>query len=375
MTKIYMKENVFEAALNRIRYLFDEFEEVSVGFSGGKDSVVIFQLAMVVAKEKNRLPLSVVFLDQEAEWSYTIDIVKEVMYDPDVKPYWYQFPFLLDNATSFETDHLDCWGEGKEWIREKDPISIKENKYNHVDFGGMFTAIFKKDFVGKKHCHLAGVRTEESPGRFIGLTSQMSYKWITWGNKEAGDNHIVFYPIYDWSYTDVWKAIYENNWSYNEIYDYQYRYGLKIQNMRVSNLHHETAVKSLFYLQEVDKELYNKLIGRLPGVDMAGKMGFDSYFVKKLPFMFRSWREYREHLVEKIVKDKRWKKNIESFVKTHYKIYEGSDYWKESAEKVMVSSILTNDKAQTKLKNFRIVSRRYERDKKRLREIEEKNAI
>ena len=60
--RIYSKKNVFESALDRIRYIFDEFENIMVCTSGGKDSTVIFNLCKIVAKEKNRLPLKVLFL-------------------------------------------------------------------------------------------------------------------------------------------------------------------------------------------------------------------------------------------------------------------------------------------------------------------------
>lgn len=171
--RIYSNKSVYEASLERIRYLFDEFENVVVSFSGGKDSTVIFHLALKVAKEKNRLPLRVMFIDQEGEWNETIDMVKSVMYMPEVDPFWLQIPFKLENATSHIDEYLDIWGEGskEDWLREKDPISIKENKYG-VEWWG--TDIFKKiigvEYKGKKVCTISGMRAEESPRRFMGLT-------------------------------------------------------------------------------------------------------------------------------------------------------------------------------------------------------------
>lgn len=64
----YKDISVFDEALNRIRFVFDECDDIIVSMSGGKDSCVLFNLAMIVAKEKNRLPLKVFWLDQEAEW-------------------------------------------------------------------------------------------------------------------------------------------------------------------------------------------------------------------------------------------------------------------------------------------------------------------
>ena len=138
--KYYLKENVYEAALNRIRWLFDEFPTVGVWFSGGKDSTVIFNLTLQVARERGRLPLPVMFLDQEAEWQATIDIVHKVMEHPDVQPFWVQVPIKLFNATSTKEHWLYCWDVDKEgnWMREKVPYALKENIYGTDRFHQMF---------------------------------------------------------------------------------------------------------------------------------------------------------------------------------------------------------------------------------------------
>tara|TARA_R110002153_G_C13177391_1_gene484752 strand:+ start:102 stop:671 length:570 start_codon:yes stop_codon:yes gene_type:complete len=165
------------------------------------------------------------------------------------------------------------------------------------------------------------------------------------------ENHYCFYPIYDWSYTDVWKAIHDKQWSYCEIYDLQYNYGVSIRNMRVSNLHHETAVQSLFYLQEIDGDLYNRLTKRLGGIDTAGKMNED-FFVKELPFMFCDWEEYCFHLVDKLIESDSWKKSIDTFLKKNADVYDDDPKMYQKACKACCNSILANDTAKTKLRNF-----------------------
>lgn len=52
--KILSNKNVFDAALERINYLFDEFPNVVAGISGGKDSTVIFELTLRSEKYAER---------------------------------------------------------------------------------------------------------------------------------------------------------------------------------------------------------------------------------------------------------------------------------------------------------------------------------
>ena len=193
--KIYKNTTVLEESLNRIRFLFDEFEEVVGGFSGGKDSTVVLNLALQVAEEKNRLPLKVFWIDQEAEWQHTVDYCEKVFSDPRVEPMWFQIPMVWYDNVSFKKDKIYIWKEGDKWIRPKSEKSIKENIYLDFGFHELFERIFRVHFK-QSACYLSGVRTQESPKRFMSLTSALTYKTITWGkvlNKNL--KHYTFYPI------------------------------------------------------------------------------------------------------------------------------------------------------------------------------------
>lgn len=354
----YFNDNVHEASLKRIRRIFDEFDNVVVGFSGGKDSTCTLNLALKVAHEKGRIPLAVMFVDQEAEWQATIDYVKTIMYREDVKPYWIQAPFKITNSTSANSDHLMAWGEGENWIREKDPIAIKENNYNtakgttHLDeFYSFFPKFFAHEFKGQKSAYLSGVRAEESPNRRMALTGSETYKGITWGKVlDAKQGHYTFYPLYDWSYTDIWKAIHENKWDYCKVYDLMYQHGYLVRDMRVSNLHHETAVKHLFFLQEIEIDTYNKLTQRLKGIATAGKLGESDFFVKDLPFMFSSWKEYRDFLVEKLITEEQRPVFVKRFKAMDDKYAEMENL--KILHKTQVQSVVINDYGFVKLANW-----------------------
>ena len=200
---------------------------------------------------------------------------------------------------------------------------------------------------------LGGVRCEESPSRTLGLTNHATYKWITWGKVlDKKDDHYTFYPIYDWSYMDIWKSIHDQGWEYSKLYDMMYQYGVPVPKMRVSNYHHETAVHALFFLQEFEPETYNKATKRISGIDTAGKLGKEDYFVRDLPFMFKDWIEYRDYLLENLITNPETRK---IFIDGYKRYDENIVPWLKDPDflyKAEIQTILTNDYFFTKMRNW-----------------------
>ena len=100
-TSISGKLNVVEATKKRIQYLFDNYDNIQLSFSGGKDSTVLFHLVNQEAIKRNR-KFYLYFIDQEAEYQGTIDMVEWAMTQPNVIPLWYQVPMFMTNAVSHE---------------------------------------------------------------------------------------------------------------------------------------------------------------------------------------------------------------------------------------------------------------------------------
>jgi predicted phosphoadenosine phosphosulfate sulfurtransferase len=328
MPSVYLGANVLEAAIERLNFIFDECDDIVVSMSGGKDSTVLFNLAMIVAKERGRLPLKVMWLDHEAEWQSTVDYMRSIMYRDDIKPYWYQIPFRFTNSLSFGDNFLNIWDpDAKDlWIHPQDPISIKVNPTKYDRFHSIIANLSGCcDVRDKKHvASLVGMRIDESYHRRQAITySKAKYKGMTWCSMLL-KNVRTFWPIYDFTPKDIWKAIAQNGWDYNRIYDQYYRYGVNTVKMRVSALIHETAWTAALKLQEIEPVTYNRFVNRVVGANCFNQFQ-DEISPKKLPYVFSSWREYRDYLLESITQEqyrelfrKRWaKQDSEDWHKLH----------------------------------------------------------
>jgi hypothetical protein len=89
---------------------------------------------------------------------------------------------------------------------------------------------------------------------------------------------------------------------------------------------------------------------RLAGIDTAGKMGAEDFFMRDLPFVFKDWKEYRDYLLEHLILDSDDKSVFTEAFKLHDLAYEGTIG--ENLYRMHVSAILAQDVYLTKLANF-----------------------
>lgn len=295
-------ENVLESTQKRIAYLFDHYHNVSLSFSGGKDSTALFHLVNEEAIKRDR-QFILYFQDQEAEYQATIDFVEWAMTQPNVIPMWYQVPIFMTNAASHQQLFLWAWGEGEKWVREKHPIAIHsiQNKYpKRFHKFNLWVGQNLRKLKGKS-VSIIGLRAEESPDRrFVMFGEDSDLFWLRRKNLPH-----KAYPIIDWRYTDVWKYIIEGGFKYNKIYDKMYMLGGNLKFFRVSNLVHEKAFRCLTDLQELEPETYDKLEERLQGVHTAAIYGKEDliYSIRSLPSNFKTWKEYKDFLLSNIHPD------------------------------------------------------------------------
>lgn len=293
----YIEEDVLSRARKRIRLIFDNFNSIIVSVSSGKDSTALYSLAMEEAKERRR-KIKVFFLDQEAEYSGSIELIKQMMSHEYVEPLWYQVPIRLTNSTSYKEDIFKAWGLGEIWLREKDPMAIHKIEGKYPDRFYTFISWVEKN--NKDTAFLVGLRTEESFNRLRAVIQNPGWKNIKWSTKTRYEGTHRFYPIYDWGMGDVWKYISDYKIPYNRIYDKMFMANKNFhKSMRVSNLIHEKSFKCLRDLQIYEPDTFNRLLKRLSGIHVASLYADDDqiFNAKKLPPSFKSWVDFRDYLL------------------------------------------------------------------------------
>lgn len=295
----YYDITVLEAARIRISKVFDEFDTIFVSVSSGKDSTVLFNLCLEEAEKRNR-KVNLFFLDQEAEYQGSIDVMREMMQNPLVVPYWFQVPIRMTNATSYDQPFLYAWGEGEAWLRQKEEIAIKEIKEDYPKRFYEFFDWFEQQQT-EKTAFFVGLRSKESMNRFRAVTKNPGYDGVPWSTKTKNENCFRFYPIYDWTFGDIWKYISDKGIKYNSVYDKMYCLkGKRVNDIRISNLIHEKSFSCLAELQEIEPETYEKMCARINGIHAAAKYARESmmYNAEELPAAFSSWKDYRDYLLE-----------------------------------------------------------------------------
>lgn len=308
LKQVYIHKNVLEATKERISYLFDEFQNICVSISGGKDSTVLAYLVLSEAHRRNR-KVMVLFIDEEVVYQSTIEQIRYIMslYPENTIKCWFQCEFNLTNATSFKDSQLKCWEHGKSsiWMRSKEidsihyrPFGEDETIRNKEKGFGFYDMIDSFQRIHPNTCFFVGLRATESPNRWRAVSKNPGYKNVYYST-DIGNNSISCYPLYDWNFHDIWKFIYDNKLKYSKIYDYQFKKGMHKQEIRVSSLIHEKSFKALVELPEFEPKTYDKLLKRVGGISIGNLYGKDTKMlqVRKLPKNYKSWREYRDFLL------------------------------------------------------------------------------
>ncbi|MDE6760224.1 MAG: DUF3440 domain-containing protein [Lachnospiraceae bacterium] len=285
MTREYTKQNVYEALQERMDYIFKEFDNIYISFSGGKDSGLLLNL--VLDFQEQFYPdktIGVFHQDFEAQYTVTTEYIERTFDNikDKVEPYWVCLPMATRTALSSYEMFWYPWDDEKEeaWIRKmpdkeyvinlsNNPISTYKYKMHQEDLAKQFGRWYRLSHGNKKTVCLLGLRADESLQRYSGfLNKKYGYKGECWISQQFKDVWCAS-PLYDWAVNDIWHAHYKFNYDYNRLYDLYYMAGLTVSQMRVASPFNDYSKDSLNLYRVIDPEIWVKLVGRVQGANFA----------------------------------------------------------------------------------------------------------
>lgn len=117
MIREYLEENVYEAFQKRIKFIFEEFDNIFVSFSGGKDSGLLLNMTMDFQKKYYpEKKIGVFHQDFEAQYTVTTEYIERTFerIKDEVEPYWGCFPMATRTALSNYEMYWYPWDDKKE---------------------------------------------------------------------------------------------------------------------------------------------------------------------------------------------------------------------------------------------------------------------
>jgi len=312
MKRIYKEANVYDAAMHRIDFVFNNFERVYLSFSGGKDSGVLLNLCLDYMKKNGiKKKLGIQIMDNEANYEYSLEFMRRIL-DANreyLDIYWCCLPITLPcTVSSYEVD-WQCWGEKDRhrWVRPMPDMDYVVSLDNNP-FGGLFQENMHYDHFwdmfaewysqGKTCANMIGIRTQESLNRFRAIMNDAkeTYGGHMWTKKNTDHTYNV-YPIYDWRTRDVWIANGRFDWDYNKLYDTFYMAGVPVEKMRVASPFMSESKSSLNLYRVIDGHTWAKLCARVGGANFIATYGKQlSYRSFKLP-EGHTWKSFVKFLL------------------------------------------------------------------------------
>jgi predicted phosphoadenosine phosphosulfate sulfurtransferase len=300
--------NVLDAARLRMETIYQQFDEVVVSFSGGKDSTAVLNLAIEAARKYNRLPVRAIFFDEEAIAWETEDYVRRVSQTPEVQLDWYCIPIRHRNGASFEDGFWFPWAneEQDKWVRPMPPEAITEVPGLDLDSDAGRAPIDELiSYIcppgNGKVATVLGIRASESLTRLKAVTARgREYAWMQHPSKHT-PWITKCYPVYDWRTEDVWTAPAQLGWDYNQYYDILEMCGMGHNQQRCAPPYGDEPLRSLHLWQETHPDLWDKMVVRVPGAAAAARYANTELYAAYEPLVLRPGQDPTDYIKELIL--------------------------------------------------------------------------
>jgi predicted phosphoadenosine phosphosulfate sulfurtransferase len=275
--------NVYESACSRIDVIFNNFENVYLSFSGGKDSGVMLNLC--IDRVRDKFPgrrFTVLYIDLEAMYQSTITFVEKMLLNNhdviDVE--WVCLPMTTTNSVSMYEPYWIFWDKAKKdlWVRDMPVNKFVINEENNIypffikdmtfeDFIIDYAKFKSKD---KQTACLVGIRADESLNRWRAVNREDidRYNDLNYSVKVT-KNCYNFYPVFDFHVNDIWTYNGKFQKPYNKIYDLMYLSGVPLHKMRVCEPYGDEQKAGLHLFKILEPATWAKVVNRVAGANFG----------------------------------------------------------------------------------------------------------
>ena len=357
------KGTVLDEARRRMDWVWENFDQLWISFSGGKDSGAVLSMAMdawdrngpFTDEDGNETRINILHFDDEFHYPETVEYIERIMdrNGDRLKFWWCAIPIKYGLVTSgleendskywypWDPDHEDEWFRQhpfEEDLAERDNVEIVTPEHELIGKHGgdwkhkhIATRLIAQQAV-ERTMQLVGVRTSESLNRHIALLGTGDWRkgakerWVDTKYAkdifgEDGRDFTSGHPVYDWHDRDLWAIHEELGWDYNHAYDKFHQLGWAPGSMRTGNPWGYMAVQSgdPQDTRHHWAEHYDEWIGRHAGMDTAFSWGGDA--VGPMCPEDKTWEEYTALLLNNIEDEhtqERMTKLIEGRLERHY---------------------------------------------------------
>jgi len=294
--------NVVEAAEARVRHLYDSYDTVVISFSGGKDSLITLHLCLAEAHRRNRLPLEVVFFDEEFVPQSVIDLVLAYGERDDIRLRWLHLPSASERLVCGERIPFVIFDPARAWARQPPAFSEGSRPGDPAIFDkAQYQArIFETGSYRGKVADVIGLRACESLNRYRAVTQRVHLNWISAAPQNGTARYEICKPIYDWLDADCFAWLAQEGIAWAEHYEGQHLAGARL---RTGPLHVEGSKmdygerKLLAY----DPELYARTVKVFPDLAVMGRywQEFDADGLIA-EYIGEGWAGARRYIQEKV---------------------------------------------------------------------------
>lgn len=184
------------------------FDNITVGFTGGKDSLTTLELVKDVIDD-----FKVIFVDTGQHFDEVYNFIDDVMENTNA-----------ELVKAINTDVLENVQEDGS-VRKEDLNKLNQKELEKIDWNEFEIADDREPC-----CHL--LKTVAFQQTLVDLDVDGHVNGIRWDEQESRrdedyfserENHTRVHPILHWSEDDVWSYIQRNGIRYNPMYDRGYR--------------------------------------------------------------------------------------------------------------------------------------------------------